>query len=337
MTTFLLILIVVIGMFLVLVAAMYPRRSEVSMYELTRRAKQGNPTDTLAWEYEQHREDMATVVSLLVTLLFVVFVLMSVAVLGWFWGAVVAIFGGLAYRALGSIAFVKTLALRLYTILEPHLFAMTVKLSPVMFVLRGSYEAPAPEALHSREEAVHLLQQSTGIFSANEKKMLLHTLSFGDKTVQSVMTPRAVVDTVNKKDLLGPLTLDTLYKTGHSRLPVMDGDIDHIVGVLHIQDLLKVSVDNTPTAEQAMEQRVYYIREDHTLDRALAAFLRTHHHLFVVINAYRETVGVMTLEDVMEALLGHKIIDEFDAHDNLRAVAARNPHGNNTPKVHTDI
>lgn len=151
------------------------------------------------------------------------------------------------------------------------------------------------------------------------------------------MTPRAVVDTVNKKDLLGPLTLDTLYKTGHSRLPVMDGDIDHIVGVLHIQDLLKVSVDNTPTAEQAMEQRVYYIREDHTLDRALAAFLRTHHHLFVVINAYRETVGVMTLEDVMEALLGHKIIDEFDAHDNLRAVAARNPHGNNTPKVHTDI
>ena len=86
-----------------------------------------------------------------------------------------------------------------------------------------------------------------------------------------------------------------------------------------------------------MEKRVFYIREDQTLQHALNAFIRTHHHLFVVVNEYRETVGVLSLEDVMEALLGHEIVDEFDAHDDLRKVAERNPRKNNQPTGHTNV
>ena len=78
-----------------------------------------------------------------------------------------------------------------------------------------------------------------------------------------------------------------------------------------------------------MEKKVYYIREDQTLDHALAAFLKTRHHLFVVVNGYRETAGIITLEDVIEALLGRKIVDEFDLHDDLRAVATREAKTNN--------
>jgi magnesium and cobalt transporter len=152
------------------------------------------------------------------------------------------------------------------------------------------------------------------------------------------MTPRGVIDTIGKKELLGPLVLDDLHKTGHSRFPVTDGDIDHIVGVLHIQDLLVLDArQRSATAEKAMEPRVFYIREDQTLDHALTAFLRTRHHLFVVVNEFRETVGIVSLEDVIETLLGRKIVDEFDAHEDLRAVAARNPRGNNEPQKHEDI
>jgi CBS domain containing-hemolysin-like protein len=86
-----------------------------------------------------------------------------------------------------------------------------------------------------------------------------------------------------------------------------------------------------------MKPRVLYIREDQTLQHALAAFLRTHHHLFIVVNEFRETVGLVTLEDVIEALLGRKIIDEFDAHDDLRAVALRNPRDNNEPEKGQDV
>jgi CBS domain containing-hemolysin-like protein len=151
------------------------------------------------------------------------------------------------------------------------------------------------------------------------------------------MTPRSVVDTVAKGELLGPLTLDVLYKTGHSRLPVIDSDIDHVVGILYVQDLLVVGEKKTPTAAEAMDSKVFYIREDQTLQHALGAFLKTRHHLFVVVNEYRETVGVVSLEDVIEALIGTKINDEFDAHDDLRKVAERNPAANNQPKNRTDV
>jgi CBS domain containing-hemolysin-like protein len=86
-----------------------------------------------------------------------------------------------------------------------------------------------------------------------------------------------------------------------------------------------------------MDPKVYYIHEDQTLEHALAAFLKTHHHLFVVVNEYRETVGILCLEDVIEALLGRKIVDEFDAHDDLRAVAAHNPRSNNSSSKSHDV
>jgi len=134
-----------------------------------------------------------------------------------------------------------------------------------------------------------------------------------------------VVDTVPQHEILGPLVLDGLHKTGHSRFPVISSDIDHVVGILHLRDVLTIdsSKKHTARVDTAMSKKVLYIRQDHTLSQALSAFLRTHHHLFIVINEFSETVGILTLEDTLEALLGHKIVDEFDAHDDMRAVAAR--------------
>jgi len=131
--------------------------------------------------------------------------------------------------------------------------------------------------------------------------------------------------------------LDDLHKTGHSRLPVIKGDIDHVIGILHLNNLLSLDIKRSTTAEKAMEKKVFYIRQDQTLQHALAAFLRTKHHLFVVVNEFRETVGLLALEDVLEALLGRKIVDEFDEHDNLRQVALRNPRGNNHPDQREDV
>ena len=86
-----------------------------------------------------------------------------------------------------------------------------------------------------------------------------------------------------------------------------------------------------------MDKKVYFIRQDQDLEHALHGFLRSHHHLFVVINEYRETVGLLSLEDVIEALIGMKIVDEFDQFDDLRAVAGRNPRKNNHTAQARDI
>jgi CBS domain containing-hemolysin-like protein len=151
------------------------------------------------------------------------------------------------------------------------------------------------------------------------------------------MTPQSVIKYIDKKEFLGPLVLNDLHKHGHSRLPVINDDINHVVGILYLKDLLTLDVKKSATAEKIMEPKVYYIRADQTLGHALAAFLKTHHHLFIVVNEYRETVGLLTLEDVIEALIGRKIIDEFDAHDDLRAVALRNLNLNNRPDKREDV
>ena len=150
------------------------------------------------------------------------------------------------------------------------------------------------------------------------------------------MTPRSVIEAVPLGETLGPLVLDELYKTGHSRFPVYDKDLDHIVGMLYLHDLLDLRQGSQP-AKEAMQTKVYFVREDRDLSHALHGFLKTKHHLFVVVNEYRETVGLLSLEDVIEALVGVKITDEFDAFDDLRAVAEHNPGRNNEPEGKEDI
>jgi putative hemolysin len=106
---------------------------------------------------------------------------------------------------------------------------------------------------------------------------------------------------------------------------------------VHLRDLLSLDVRESKTAEQLMEKKVYYIRHDDSLQHALAAFIKTRHHLFVVINESRETVGLLSLEDVLECLIGQKIIDEDDVHSDLRAVAARAGALNNRGEGHVDL
>ena len=139
-----------------------------------------------------------------------------------------------------------------------------------------------------------------------------------------------MIEAISRSELLGPLVLDELHKKGHSRFPVIDKDLDDIVGVLKMRDVLTLDTTrkHTSKVETAMKTEVFYIHEDQTLAHALNAFITTHHHLFIVVNEFRETVGILTLEDVIEALIGHEIVDEYDAHDDPRAVAKRSPRAN---------
>ena len=114
------------------------------------------------------------------------------------------------------------------------------------------------------------------------------------------------------------------WKTAFSQFPVIADDIDHIEGVLKARDVLKIRENRSPLAANVMDKRVYFVREDHSLEYALNAFVRTGYGFFVVINKYRETVGIVTLRDLMESLLGRKVEDEFDDDDNRAAVANRN-------------
>jgi len=329
-----LLMLIVSFILLVLVAGARPDRSKVSQFERERRAAGG---DRQAKELIKREVLLGYILSLQrvkVALLLVLTVIFAVMAFGWVLGIMVATVVAVEYGAIARLGPLQKLAQRIYLKSENFTLKQVEKFSAV-FKFLGSVTPDFDDEfrrLDSREELQHLVDQSSDILTPDEKKLIVHSLSFGTQAVNTVMTPRGVIESINRTEFLGPLTLDELHQKGHSRLPVIDGDIDHVIGILHLQSLLALDIKRSVTAEKAMEPRVYYIRQDQTLQHALAAFLRTHHHLFIVVNEFRETVGLLTLEDVIEALLGRKIIDEFDAHDDLRAVALRNINHNNHPK-----
>lgn len=324
MILFMLLLTGLFFIMLVGVSAVQPRQSILSSFELERRVAGG---DEVAREDQRHQRaynDLYSLQRALVAVLLLAYSFCAIGALGWLAGMALSLIGAVFYGPLARPVTVRRYAQRIYEQYANNIIEFISHHQRLCRLLRGSMpEMNAPLKLESREELLHVVAGAGHILTRDERHLIQHGLAFNDRRVNEVMVSRSVVATVNRKELLGPLALNDLHQTGHSRFPVIDGDIDHVIGMLHIQDLLTLDDKKSLTAERAMESRVYYIRDIQTLQHALAAFLRTHHHLFIVINEFHETVGVLSLEDVIEALIGRRIVDEFDSHDDLRVVARR--------------
>lgn len=338
MFTFLAITTAIIFLILVIVSGVRPAPHLVSQFELHRRSRVSKQAK------EQHRRelllpDVYALITAKTTVLLVAFVLLSVVAFGWVVGILTAVIGALLFPVLARQRLVHSLSMRLYAKYETTILNNVEKMRPI-FKLLKSLSAPHVEPYHrfdSREELQRLIEASGDALTDDERTLIVHGLSFKDKTVESVMTPKSVVKTIKKSEFLGPLVLSEIHELGHSRLPVIGKDIDHVVGILHINDLLSLDVRKSLTAEKAMDAKVFYIHREDSLQHALAAFIEARRHLFIVINEYRETVGILTLEDVIEALIGRRIIDEDDNHEDLRSVALKKAQDNNSPKQHVDL
>lgn len=174
----------------------------------------------------------------------------------------------------------------------------------------------------TRSELVHMIgavQVSDTDLSGEELRIVKHALTFGEKSVHDIMTPRSVIRSVRNDDILSPVLLDELHQSGHSRFPVLSPDGNEAVGLLYIKDLLDVK--SHARVSDVMHKPVHYVNEDRELDHVLQAFIRTKQHLFLVVNGFAEITGLVTIEDVIEQVLGKPIIDEFDKYDSMREVA----------------
>lgn len=338
MFTFLVIVTAVVFVLFMMTAAMRPVYAKQSMSELKRRAASiAAAKRELA--RQERLENIQTLLKIVTAILFVGVILLLIVTFGWLIGSIAAVIVAIVYPAAARMKLFAAPAAALYKRLEPGLLRFVTKARPVFDVLRDTpfYSPEQYRRFDSREELAELIEHARDVLDGNERTLISAALVFRDKPVSSVMTPRNVIDFINRTEFLGPLVLSELSALGHSRLPVIDTDLDHVVGVLHLRDLLSLDIKRSVTAEKAMEPKVYYIHQDDTLEHALAAFLRTRHHLFIVINDERETVGLVTLEDVIEALIGRRIVDEDDVHDNLRAVAKREGRQNNAAPGHVDL
>lgn len=324
-------------MLLIVIASVQPKKSSLSSYELLRRVEANDESARVEWRRTDLYPDVRTMQRIIAAWLLVSLVAVLVNWLGWFWGIIAALGVALTYTRIASSAFIARIFQVQYDRHEQAILSFTESIRRFLRPLRGAFETERHNQITSREEFKHLVDESKNLLTAHERLIIESSLSFEAKKVKDYMTPRSVMEAIGMHELLGPLVLDGLYRTGHSHFPVFDGDIDHIVGMLHLHGLVALRDKDSKTVKDIMEPKVLYIHEDQLLDHALSACIKHRRHLLVAINDYRETMGVITIEDAVEQLIGRKIVDEFAAHDDLRAVAARNPRKNNLSSKGSDV
>lgn len=169
--------------------------------------------------------------------------------------------------------------------------------------------------VYSKQELEKIIDQQGGLLESmidsDEKRIMKGALSYSDKTVKEIMTPRASMKAVEFEEILSREKIEELRESGHSRIPVFKDAMDNVTGILYMKDL----VGHTSQAKIAGElarRSVIVVSQHKPLDDLLNDFKRTRNHLFIVVNDDGKIAGIVTIEDVIEEIIGEEIIDEFD-------------------------
>ncbi len=164
----------------------------------------------------------------------------------------------------------------------------------------------------------------SGDFRPHEARVIRNVLRLEDRTVGDVMTPRPVVFTLAAAvTVRNAAALEGLDK--HSRVPVHTVDQpDDLIGVVYKVDILKaVARDAFATPVESLMRPIHFVVAASSLDEVLTTFLDRREHMLAVIDEFGGFAGIVTLEDVLEELIGREIVDEFDQVADLRAFARR--------------
>ncbi len=249
----------------------------------------------------------------------------------------------LPYLALPLVVFTTLL----YPVIWLLSSATTLLLRGVGVRIEPGKETGVP---HTADELRDLLEQSieVGALKSGHAQILSRSFEFGDLKVRQIMTPRTEVDYLNLGQPIGEV-LRVVQKSAYTRLPLCDGDIDHVIGVVHMKDLfthlnlvpgkLRFSDDQTPDGEAIaiadgrpgsavhvigagdidllrIKRRVLFVPELTNVPKLLRQFQTERVHLAVVVDEYGATQGIVTLEDVLEEIVG-EIEDEFDQEEKV--------------------
>jgi CBS domain containing-hemolysin-like protein len=159
----------------------------------------------------------------------------------------------------------------------------------------------------------HLVEGNTDL-EEDEREMIASVIELGEQPVREIMVPRIDIVAAPEKSTVRDV-LDRIVESGHSRIPIYDGSIDNITGVVYAKDLLKYLRDGhqmAPVVPLAREPS--YVPETKKVDELLHEMQQRHVHLAVVVDEYGGTAGLITIEDLIEEIVG-EIQDEYDVEE----------------------
>ncbi len=168
----------------------------------------------------------------------------------------------------------------------------------------GVERANSSGSYHTPEELQYIVQESQagGLLRAEQGQMLRDLLAFGQRTAREAMVPRVHIDSIQLGATPEELRA-TLTETQRTRYPITTGDLDHITGVIHIKDILRLLRDGT-SLEADDVRPIAYVPETMELNRVLEAMRNAHTQMVVVMDEHGGTAGVVTIEDLCVEVMG---------------------------------
>lgn len=182
------------------------------------------------------------------------------------------------------------------------------------------------QTIYTRKELLSIISEHEDSKSSDidrdEERITKGALTFSDKTVSQVMTPKTVTVMIEENEKMNASTIKKLRDSGLSRFPVFKKERDNVTGILFLRDLVG-QVPSSKPVKSYSKKSVFFVDLTDSLDQTLNKFLRTKHHLFIVRDEFGVVEGVISIEDILEEIVGREIVDEFDKQVDLRKVAKK--------------
>ena len=212
----------------------------------------------------------------------------------------------IAYWTIGSVRAIATFT-------SPFVKLLT-KTTNLVSKLFGVTEQD--EEIVTEEEIKMMVEEGEekGTIDQEEKEFINNIFEFDDITTSEIMTPRTDIFAIDiKSDLLTELKAIDEYK--YSRIPVYEESIDDIKGILYIKDLIKKLAHDDKNNIEELIRKPYFVPENKPINELFKEFKKSKNHIAIVVDEYGGTAGLITLEDVLEELVGN-IFDEYDDIEN---------------------
>ncbi|MEE0957729.1 MAG: hemolysin family protein [Ruminococcus sp.] len=190
--------------------------------------------------------------------------------------------------------------------------AITILLFPLVFVFMKLKSLALHIAGHSEDtpsvtenELKYIVEsiEEEGVLEESESEMVRSALDFDETTAEEVLTPRVDVVFINIDDSIEKIK-DIILENRYSRIPVYENTIDNIIGILHTRDYLELLADGKIPNVRDIMAKPYFVFKSQQLSKILSTFKRTRDHIAIVTDEYGGTLGIVTMEDLLEEIVG---------------------------------
>jgi magnesium and cobalt exporter, CNNM family len=195
-------------------------------------------------------------------------------------------------------------------LMRPIVYVLTAVTRLILRLLGGKAQVRGPFVTEEELKLLVSVGEEEGVIEEEEREMIHGIFEMGDMLVRELMVPRTDLVAIEVKEPVEK-AVELVTKHGHTRIPVYEGNLDHIVGVLYAKDLLRAVVRGEQKTLRDIARKPYFTPESNKVQDVLRDLRKNRVHMAIVVDEYGGTAGAVTIEDIIEEIVG-PIQDEYD-------------------------